>query len=75
MLVEKKIIFEGAKPGKGLRIWPFKKNKVKIYVFENFTKKSSEMNITHPFYLFDTDHFICKRKYTLCGFYGGYIGI
>ena len=43
--------FEGARPEKGLKIWPFSKiSKNKIFIFEYFSKIPSEMNSNDPFY-------------------------
>ena len=45
--LKKNISFDGARPEKGLKIWPFSKmSKMKIFIFEYFSK----MNSNYPFY-------------------------
>ena len=46
---KKKISFEGARPEKGLKFWPFsKRSKSKTFIFEYFSKIPSEMNMKMP---------------------------
>ena len=44
IFVEQIFSFEGARPEKGIKIWPLNKNLTKILIFEYFRKIPSEMH-------------------------------